>query len=365
MTDCQNYVSECSSVNIKETIRREIGATGAVAVGFAEASALDEQVMEEYKAWLAEGNHAGMDYLVRHAELKVHPRHVLEDAATVISIAYSYAPSQRRDSHLPIIASYAYGEDYHDVLRHRLNPVVESLRQRFGGSWRICIDSAPLAERYWAMKCGIGRRGLNGSIIVDGYGSYIFLVEVLTSHSMASDVASDRFCRRCGACVKACPQGALKPDGKIDCRRCLNYLTIEHRGDWAGEYLEAMQTPAGRQTLFGCEVCQLVCPHNCGIASTTIEEFYPRKGIIPVGNDSENTLTGIDYGDGIDSGMSKYAGIDKNVGRPHTSIGEDELLNRKERLLAMTQGDFSSLFRGSPMKRLKLDGLLRNASNLS
>lgn len=365
MTDSDKLISNPASPdlketirNLKETIRTELSATGAVAVGFAEASSVDEQVMEEYKAWLAGGNHACMDYLVRHADLKADPRNVLEDAATVISIAYSYAPSQWRDPALPVIASYAYGDDYHEVLRQRLQPVVDSLKERYGGSWRICIDSAPLAERYWAMKSGIGRRALNGSIIVDGYGSYIFLVEVLTSHSMASDEPSDRFCLRCGACMKACPQGALKADGTIDCRRCLNYLTIEHRGEWEGEYLEAMQTPAGRHTLFGCDICQRVCPHNRNVPPTTIEEFYPRKGII----DIEPTPKAEHH---PESGLTNEVSNENKLSNEELLNCKEELLNCKEGLSGMTQADFSRLFKGSPIKRVKLAGLHRNASNLT
>ncbi len=304
---------------MKDTISQAIKATGAVAVGFAEASEVDPKVISDYQAWINGGNHAGMDYLARHTVLKSHPRYVLEDATTVISIAYSYAPAVWRDPSLPVIAAYAYGDDYHDVLRRKLEPLVAEFKQSFGGNWRICIDSAPLAERYWAVKSGIGRRGLNGSIIIDSYGSYIFLVEILTSLSITPDEPSEAFCARCGACVKACPQKALRNDGTIDCRRCLNYLTIEHRGDWEGEMLEAMQTPTAKHTLFGCDICQRVCPHNRNIPPTAIPEFTPRPGII-------------DY--------------------------------TKESIKSMTQAEFSTLFKGSPIKRTKLAGILRNASNL-
>lgn len=321
-----------TSSELKEIISHKIKDTGAVAVGFAKASEVEDSVMRGYQEWIAGGNHADMDYLARHALLKSNPKNVLEDASTIISIAYSYAPAVWRDPELPMIAAYAYGDDYHDVLRQRLEPVIKSLKDGIGGNWRICIDSAPLAERYWAMKSGIGRRGLNGSIIIDGYGSYIFLVEVLTSLSIAPDKPSEATCGRCGECMKACPQKALKTDGTIDCRRCLNYLTIEHRGNWEGEALEAMKTPVATHTLFGCDICQRVCPHNNDIPSTNIEDFYPRKGIITRSSYSGNTREGI-----------KHAA---------------------EIIKSMSQTDFSKIFRGSPIKRAKLAGLLRNASNL-
>ena len=341
---------------MKETLRKEILATGAVAVGFAMAEEVDSNVMESYHEWIAGGNHAGMEYLSRHELLKSHPRNVLEDAATVISIAYSYAPADWRPDWLPAIAAYAYGNDYHEVLRAKLQPLVESFNSRFGGQWRICIDSAPLAERYWAMKAGIGRKGLNGSVIVDGYGSYIFLVELLTSLRIDSDSPSEAICASCGECRRACPTGTLLSDSTIDCRRCLNYLTIEHHGEWDPEGMAAMQTPAGQHTLFGCDICQRVCPHNRDIPPTPIKEFHPRLGIIP-GKPEERqpdyTNTGIITEDNVLN--STYSGIksDKKI----TDYSREDILS-------LTQEEFSKLFKGSPIKRTKLIGLLRNASNL-
>lgn len=145
--------------------------------------------------------------------LKLDPRNVLENAATVISLAFSYAPERFRDDSLPVVASYAYGEDYHDVIRRRLSPPVERLRNTYGGEWRICVDSAPLAERYWALRSGIGRLGRNGSVIVDNFGSYIFLAEVMTTLPVAPDEPTEALCAGCGA---LCQQ--LSGKG-IGCRR--------------------------------------------------------------------------------------------------------------------------------------------------
>lgn len=304
---------------MKERIRQAIIAAGAVAVGFAKAEPVDPSAMEEYAGWIGEGKHAGMDYLRRHEELKRDPSSVMEDVRTVISAAFSYAPAMLRDENLPVIATYAYGLDYHDVLRRRLAEVVETLRSELGGNWRICIDSAPLPERYWAMKSGIGRKGKNGSVIVDNFGSYIFLAEILTSHSVAPDAARGESCMNCGACVKACPGKALSEDGTIDARRCINYLTIEHRGEWTGEGLEVMNTAIGKRSLYGCDICQSVCPHNRGIPPTSIPEFQPSPEILG--------LTG-------------------------------------KQVEEMDQAAFSRLFKGMAIKRAKLDGILRNARNL-
>ena len=301
---------------LREEVRLSLMQAGAIAVGFAEADDVSVEQARVYDRWIERGNHAGMDYLPRHAHLKRNPRNVLESVKSVISTAWSHHPAAWRDSGLPQIACYAWGDDYHDVLRHRIASALAPLEEKWGGEWRICIDSAPVAERYWAVRSGIARRGLNGSVIVDNFGSDIFLAEILTSHLMAPDEPKERNCGRCGACVRACPTGALCGDGTMDARRCLSYLTIEHRGEWTAEGAEAMDTPAGKATLFGCDICRRVCPHNREVPPTAIAEFSPREGIM--------TLTAEDVRE-------------------------------------MTQEEFSRRFNGSPLKRARLAGLLRNA----
>lgn len=302
----------------KEEIRERILQAGALAAGFAEARDIDAEELRRHEQWIGEGRHAGMDYLARHLSLKGNPSSVVENAATVISVAFSYAPSAVRDDSLPAIACYALGEDYHDVIRRRLTPVTEHFKVEYGGEWRICIDSAPLPERYWAKKCGIGMQGKNGSVIVESAGSYVFLAEIVTTVRIAPDEPSRGICSQCGECSRACPQNALSEDGTIDSRRCLNYLTIEHRGPWEAEMAEAMLTEAARHTLFGCDICQKVCPHNKTVVPTDIGEFQPKPQIM--------NLTA-------------------------------------EEVLAMTQPGFSAMMKGSPLKRAKLEGLRRNAAN--
>lgn len=292
---------------------------GAVAVGFSCASVVDPAVSTQYENWIASGANAGMEYLQRHVPLRPHPSSVMETAATVISVAFSYAPSTFRSSQLPVIACYAYGKDYHDVLRKRLAVPVERLKDAYGGEWRICIDSAPLPERYWALQGGIGLRGKNGSVIIDNYGSYVFLAEVLTSLKIEPEAPSTRSCNGCGKCISRCPASALSENGLVDARRCINYLTIEHRGEWEESAGEIMKSSVGRNTLFGCDICQRVCPHNSSIIPTSIEEFEPLPGIFRIG---------------------------------------------AEEVLKMSQEDFSTFFRGSAIKRGKLAGMKRNAMNV-
>lgn len=309
---------------IKEIIRVRLIESGAVAAGFAKASEISPECVLQYEEWLAAGKNAGMDYLARHAPLRIHPKYVLESAKTVISVAFNYHQPILRKKELPVIAEYAYGKDYHDVIRKKLTDVVNGLKNELGGDWRVCIDTAPIAERWWAIQSGIGRKGKNGTIIIDGFGTYCFLAEILTSIEIEADLPSGNVCNECGACIKVCPTGALGKDGTIDSRHCINYLTIEHKGEWNEAGKEAMHTSAGKKSLYGCDICRKVCPHNNDAVSTSIDEFLPNERILNI---------------------SKEDIIKKN----------GETINKE---------DFSTLMKGSAMKRCRLEGMIRNAKNL-
>lgn len=258
----------------KDWARRAVLDCGAVAAGFAAAGPVADGVNEQYSQWLSEGNNAGMEWMARHAPLRATTENVLPGACTVISAAFSYNPAVRRAPSLPRISCYAWGSDYHEVLRRRLAAAAAQMQSRYGGEWRVCCDTAPLPERWWAMQAGIGRRGLNGQIIIDGYGSRVFLGEILTTVAFAPDEPSQRRCHGCGACVRRCPGRALDGRGLMDCRRCLSYLTIEHRGDYPPD-TPVLDTDDGRRTLYGCDLCLDVCPYNRGVLPTELPEFAP------------------------------------------------------------------------------------------
>ena len=245
---------------MKEEIRKILLSSGAQAVGFAKAGEIDIFVHEAYKDWIQKGWHGEMGYLERHIPLRQHTDNVLRGAKTVISLAFSYAPQEYRPSDLPTIASYAYGKDYHVVLREILKPLVKNFKQNYGGDWRICIDSAPIAERYWAIKSGIGKRGINGAVIVDECGSLCFLAEILTTLEINPDTPSDEWCDKCGRCVQTCPGKAIKGDGTINASKCINYLTIDKKGDFTQKEKEILVTGTGY--IYGCDKCLRICHHN-------------------------------------------------------------------------------------------------------
>lgn len=254
------------SLDIQEAtgdIKAHLVAAGAAAVGFSKGGEISPQAASQYRNWISEDNHGDMNYLERHIPLRQHTDNVLKGTKTVISLAFSYYPNEWRSLELPMISAYAYNRDYHLELRERLQSVVKEFQEKYGGKWRICIDSAPVAERYWACKSGIGKRGLNGSVIVEKCGGVCFLVEILTTIELVTEEYEPKFCDKCGKCKSVCPGKAINGDGTIDARRCVNYLTIEKKGDFTEEEIKILRNGAG--FILGCDRCLRVCPHNRGL----------------------------------------------------------------------------------------------------
>lgn len=282
-------------------------------IGVARAYPVPREVTELYDNWIAEGCNAGMDYLDRYHDVRRDPRLLLPGARSVISCAISYYHNERQPDGVPRIASYAHGDDYHEVVRRLLEPLAAYIRDTWGGDTRVCVDTAPIHERYWAVAAGIARRGRSGLVIVPGLGTYCFLAEILTTAEFApTPPLADASCDGCMRCVRACPGGAIRPDGTVDARRCISYLTIEHRGPLPDDL-----TTGGR--LYGCDTCQQACPHNNSLTPCGHAEFDMRPAY--------GTLT-------------------------------------PEIIESLTPEAYAAMFRHSAIKRAKLAGLLRNLKHL-
>jgi epoxyqueuosine reductase len=262
--------------------------------------------------WLDERRHGDMAYLTRNNMVRLNPALLMPGARSIIVAAFNYLPAVRQPANVPQFAYYAYGRDYHEVVRERLSHLAEAIRAEHGGETRVCVDTAPLRERYWAQQAGIGFRGVNSQLILPGKGSYFFIGSILTTAALTPNRPNTDSCGNCQACVKACPAGAITGDGTIDASRCLSYLTIEYRGELPADI------NLGNK-IYGCDVCQKVCPHNRNAEPTDIPEFMPRE---------------------------EFLNLDA------------------DRLQTLTPEKFSEIFRHSAVKRTKLAGLLRNLKAL-
>ena len=300
-----------------EEIKRLAAEIGFSACGIAPAEALPAERAGELHRWLAEGFQAEMDYLVRHTDKRLDPRLLVEGAKTVVSVAVNYFSGEVDEAlaqqAAPLrLARYAYGTDYHEVVKAMLRQLMASLGLEEGRDGRPFVDTAPIDEKYWAQRCGLGWRGRHTQIILPQQGSFFVLGElVLTETCDEYDDFCESRCGACRKCVEACPMGALRGDGTLDARLCLSYLTIEQRGDLPAEAAEGM----GR-CFYGCDRCAEACPHNQRFAHDThIEAFRPRQALLQL---------------------------------------------QAEDWFGLTREQYQLLFRKSAVKRAKWEGLARN-----
>lgn len=318
---CHDLLSGCSKMDmlsensdIAVAIRQEALKLGFTACGFATVVDTPDEVYNAWQDWIAQGKHASMTYMERYAAVRRNPQELLPQASTVISLALNYYPSQQLPAHNPRFAYYAYGKDYHEVMREKLQQLVSYIHTIASCECRICCDTAPIFERYWATRAGIGFVGRNSQLILPGRGSYFFLGEIVTTLPLPPSQPIASQCSECRRCIDACPVRAIAEDGTIDARRCISCQTIENRGEIAPE----IACRLGRR-VYGCDTCQEVCPHNSHATPTTIAEFQPREEL--------RTLT-------------------------------------YKKMRELTREEFAAIFRQSAVKRAKYEGLMRNLSCL-
>ena len=306
-----------AQITLTQQIQRRAHELGFALVGITPAER--SQTLQRYRAWLENGYAGEMDYLERHLPLKEDPRRLLAEAKSVISLAMNYYtldPPEllAADPGHGQISRYAWGDDYHEVIRERLRQLVEFIRQRFAETepdCRICVDTAPILERESAQKARLGWIGKNTNLINWRSGSWYFLAEVLVNVQLTPTTEPLRgTCGTCTRCIEACPTDAIVAPNVLDSRLCISYLTIELK-----ESIPAELRPKMGNLIFGCDICQEVCPWNSKATPTTESAFYPREGNLA-----------------------------------------PALLS----LVNMTQAEFSSRFKGSPIKRAKRRGFLRN-----
>lgn len=316
-----------SSVLSSSLIKAEAVRLGFDACGLARVTPVDTSTADAFNRWIAEGHHGDMDYMNRYGDARFHPESVLPGCRTIVSLALSYRPQTTIPVDQPQIAYYAYGRDYHDVMKQKIRELAVALglnaastqssspEEVRGGPFRVAVDTAPILERYWAVKAGLGWIGRNHNLIIPHKGSFVVLGELLlTAEVDIYDSPITNHCGSCHRCIDACPTCALTDEG-IDARRCLSYLTIEHRGPFSPEQADLVRNQPAPRYIYGCDRCQLACPHN------RLSENSRDPGI-PI-NTSLLSMTAADW-------------------------------------KALTREQYQQLFRGSAVKRAKYEGLMRN-----
>lgn len=293
----------------KEIIRQCALDADFEVCGFATVHEINDEAKARYSDWIDKGKSESMPYMEKYADVRNNPALLLEGAKTIIAVALNYYPSTFQDREVPQFAYYAYGKDYHDVVRNRLRPVAQFLADNYNATSRICVDTAPLRERYWAQQAGIGFVGINNQLILPDKGSYFFLGFLITTIEIEPDEPCTLSCMNCRRCIAYCPTKAISDNGAVDARKCLSCLTIEYRGEELPEGLYM------GNRVYGCDTCQKCCPHNRNAQPTKIEEFMPSPEFLA-----------LDY-DAIDN---------------------------------MTIEQYREIFRGSAVKRVKLPQLKRN-----
>lgn len=298
------------------------GEAGLAIVG-ASAALPDPNAARHLQSWQEEGFAGEMNYMKRDADRLTNPLHLMPEARTIIQFAVDYGsikPPQRRPG-FGRVARYAWGQDYHQVLRGRLKIFVEMLRQRVGSlRARVFSDAVPLTERVFGAKAGLGFIGKNTLLIRPGQGSFFFLADVITDLEIVGipETSTKGRCGDCSNCLDACPTQAFVAPYRMDARRCISYLTIEKGG-----MLTAEEESGLGEWVFGCDICQEVCPFNHG----------PIK-------------------------LGKKAALDEF----DCKAGVGSLLNLEEILSIRDELEFDRRFQGSPLSRPGREGLLRNAA---
>lgn len=226
--------------------------------GMSPAEFLEEEA-PRLENWLKQGQHGAMRYLENHFDKRLDPRLLVPGAKSVISLLYNYFPEKDLASEENFkVAKYAYGEDYHHVIRDKLNIFLEKIRQRVGQvEGRAFVDAAPVMERAWARKSGLGWIGKNSLLLNKERGSFFFLAELITDLVVAPDAPVRDYCGTCTACQDACPTDAIPTPYTLDASRCISYFTIELK-----ESIPESMKGRFENWIFGCDICQDVCPWN-------------------------------------------------------------------------------------------------------
>ena len=309
---------------LTEKIKAEAKGLGFFACGIAKAEAVDSDTADGYRRWIADGGHASMHYLADNIDKRLDPRLLMPGVKSIVCVALSYAPAKTIPADQYQIAYYAYGKDYHDVMKQKLHALASACGIT---TYRAFCDTAPVLERYWAQRAGLGWIGRNHQLIIPHAGSMFFLGELFVTDTLHYDSPTPNRCGRCHACLDACPTSSIisnqssiiNNQSSFISSRCLSYLTIEHRGPFPhSSFLIPNSSFLIPHSIYGCDICQLACPWNRFAVPTTEPTFQPSEALLSM---------------------------------------------TKEKWHNLTEEQYRILFKGSAVKRAKYEGLMRNINN--
>lgn len=294
-----------------QLIKSEAKALGFLSCGIAQAGFLEDEA-PKLEQWLNQERHGNMGYMANHFDKRLDPTKLVPGAKSVVSLLLNYhTDNKQKDANAPKISSYAFGEDYHLVIKDKLKHLLKRLKDQIGEiDGRVFVDSAPVMDKAWAAKAGLGWVGKNTNLISKQVGSFFFIAEMIIDLELEYDLPVTDHCGSCTACIDACPTQALTAPYEIDGSKCISYATIELKEAIPSEFKGKMEGWA-----FGCDICQTVCPWNRFAKPHNEPAFQPQEDLL--------TLTAQQW---------------------------------KE----MTDETFRRVFKNSAVKRAKYSGLVRN-----
>jgi epoxyqueuosine reductase len=302
--------------SLTERIKHKAIDFGFSKIGIARAEALSGESVH-LQEWLTHGYHASMHWMERETAKRIDPSVVLPNVKSVLCVAMNYFTPAHHSNEPTAgkISRYAWGDDYHDILSERLEKLLVFIKSEIpGATGKIYVDTGPVMEKAWAVRAGIGWMGKHANVITPELGSWVFLGEILLDAELEYDEPLVDHCGACTVCLDACPTGAIAEPYVVDANKCISYLTIEHRSDLPSEFTGKFQN-----WIYGCDICQDVCPWNRFQKETKEKAFQPRA---------------------------------------------ENIAPKLTQLAVLSQEEFSRRFKNSPIKRTKQSGLVRNAKAL-
>lgn len=279
-------------MNLEKTysklIKQEAKRLGFESCGISKAVFLEEEA-SNLEIWLKNGFQGEMQYLENYFDKRLDPRLLVEGAKSVISLSFNYFPEKKQQKDSYKLAKYAYGEDYHHVLKSKLKELTSFIQDQIGEvNGRAFVDSAPVLERVWAQKSGLGWRGKNSLLIQKNKGSFFFLAELILDVDLAYDTSfNTNHCGSCTKCIDACPTNAILPNNTVNGSKCISYFTIELKNE-----LPASVKGKFEDWMFGCDICQDICPWNRFSIQHTEEKLKPHPDLLSMNKRDWEEITG-------------------------------------------------------------------------